>query len=134
MSEPILPVVKSMVLCEDVLPGPDATGNVHLMNVFTAITPRTHPQYPLLFPQICVFLQITDHQGAHQGQIRVRNLSTDRLVFGSSMHQIELESRLQLKLILFRIRNCPFPESGIYSVEFYWDGIWITDWRLQLKE
>src|SRR5436309_15863323 len=56
----LLPIPKSMVLCHDVLPGPEGTGNVHLMNVFGAVRPRFDPPFPYRLPRLCVFLQLTD--------------------------------------------------------------------------
>ncbi len=41
-----LPAAKTMIVCEDVLPGPEHTGNVHLMNVFSGIKPKGNPPFP----------------------------------------------------------------------------------------
>ncbi len=52
----MMPIAKSMILCQEVLPGPEGTGNVHPMNVFGAIRPRSDPPFPYRMPQMCVFM------------------------------------------------------------------------------
>jgi hypothetical protein len=128
------PVVKSMVVCEDVLPGPEGTGNVHLMNVFSSIRPRAEPLFPHRHPQVCVFLQLTDAEGRALGQIIARQQSSGSAVFGSARHVINFRDRLQVKWALFRLQDCPFPEPGLYSIEFHCAGRWLFEQSVALVE
>jgi hypothetical protein len=121
------PVVKSMILCEDVLPGPEGTENVHLMNVFSAIRPREVPSSPYRLRQLCVFLQLTDAEGHTSGHIVGRHAGSDRTVFASPRHDIQFEDRLQMKWVVFRLLNCPFPDAGLYWIEFHCDGRWLAE-------
>src|SRR5262245_36158013 len=114
-----LPTCKAMIFCEDVLPGPRDTGNVHLMNVFSAIRPRSG--FPYRFPHLCLFLQLTDGEGHVEGQVLVRQASSDRVVFDSQTQMIEFRDRLQMKWVVFHINDCPFPEPGLYWIEFHVD-------------
>jgi hypothetical protein len=127
------PVAKTMLLCHDVLPGPAGTGNVHLMNVCSSIRSRSDPPFPYRLPQLCVFLELTDVEGEAPGYIMVRQADSDWVVFQSEEHRIQFQDRLQVKWALFRITDCPFPDPGIYLVEFYLDGRWVVDYRLNLK-
>jgi hypothetical protein len=90
----LLPVAKAMILCQDVLPGPEGTGNVHLMNVFGAIRPRSDPPFPYWLPQLCVFLQLTDAAGEVPGRIVGRRADQDVPVFASPEHPIVFTGRL----------------------------------------
>ena len=121
------PVVKSIVLCDDVMPGPPGTENVHLMNVFSAIRPTRVPPFPYRLTQACVFLQLTDAEGRIEVQIIVKHLESDQIVFASSEHLIDFEHRLQAKWVLFRLRDCPLPDPGLYCIEFHCNGQWVTD-------
>jgi hypothetical protein len=127
------PVVRSMILCEDVLPGPEGTGNVHLMNVFGAIRPRSVPPFPHRHPRLCVFLQLADAQGEATGRILVRSAASEDTVFASGAHTIRFRDRLQVKWVVFRIHNCYFPEPGVYWMEFYCDGLLVAHQTVQLK-
>ena len=125
------PVVRSMILCEDVVPGPEGTGNVHLMNVFSAIRPRLG--FPYRLPELCVFLQLSDAIGQAPGRIVGCQADTDRLVFASPEHLIRFHNRLQVKWALFRLKDCPFPTPGLYWIEFHCNGRWVADQSVLLQ-
>jgi hypothetical protein len=128
------PIVKSMILCEDVVPGPAGTGNVHLMNVFSAIRPTSELAFPFLLRQLCVFLQLTDAEGVAAGRIVARAADTDAVVFWSDEHSIRFAQRLQLKWVSFRLKDrCVFPEPGVYFIEFHLDGRWFAEQPLHLR-
>ena len=124
MAEKLLPVVKSMVLCEDALPGPAGTGNVHLMNVFSNIRPRSEPAFPYHLAQLCVFLQLTDVEGQAPGHILGYHPDSGRIVLSSTRHPIQFRDRLQVKWVVFRLKDCSFPEGGVYWMSFISTGNW----------
>jgi hypothetical protein len=128
------PIAKTILLCEDVLPGPAGTGNVHLMNVFSALRPRSNPSFPLRLPKMSVFLQLTDAEGEAFGKVVVREIDSDEALFGSADHRIQFDDRLHVKWLLFRLNNCVFPSPGIYLVEFYFADRLIVDYRLPVSE
>lgn len=128
------PVAKSMILCLDVWPGPPGTGNVHLVNVCTAIRSRSMPPFPYHLNQLCVFLELTDAEGEASGSIQVRRAETDQVIFTSSDHHIRFPDRLHITRANFRITDCVFPAAGVYLVEFHLDEHWIVDRRLHLYE
>src|SRR5262245_59601941 len=105
-----------------------------MIDVFEAIRPRTHPPFPYLFPQLCVFLQLTDAEGEGPAWVSVRPAETDTEVFRSPQHRIQFPDRLHLQRTIFRLRRCCFPSRGLYFVEFYLDGQWIADRTLKLGE
>jgi hypothetical protein len=127
------PVVKSMVLCEDVLPGPEGTDNLHLMNTFTAIRPQSFPPFPHLFPQLCVFLELTDAEGEAPVWVLARHAESDREVFGSGSYSVSFPDQLHVVRAVFRLQDCRFPKPGLYSIEFFCDGQCVADHRLALE-
>jgi hypothetical protein len=128
----LIPVAKSIILCEDVLPGPGSTGNVHLMNVFSAIRPTANPPYPYRLRQLCVFLQLTDALGEGPGRIVGRQAETDRIVFSSHEQTIRFQDRLQQKWVHYRLTNCPFPTPGLYWIQFSYDDQLVGEQTLKL--
>ena len=123
----LLPGAKAMVLCEDVLPGPEGTGNVHLMNVFSTVRPRGESPFPYRLPQLSVFLALTDASGQLPGRILARRADDDEPVFASPEHVIAFAGRLQVKWVVFRLADCPLPSPGRYVVEFYCRGQLVCD-------
>ena len=119
-----LPLAKAILLCEDKLDGPANTGNIHLMNVFSAIRPES---FPHVKPQICVFLQLTDYRGEGGGNIIIRQADSETIVYFGSEHQIEFLDRRQLKWVLFKCPDCRFPAPGVYWVEFHFKGELVVD-------
>ena len=120
-----------MLLCDDVLHGPEGTGNVHLMNVFTAIRPRSG--FPHVQGGFTIFLQCVGGVGEMALRILVRSGTTDEPVFGSAERRVPIRDRLQPVRVVFRFENCWFPSAGVYFVEGYCNGQWIADQRLQLR-
>jgi hypothetical protein len=133
MENLVSPVVRAMVLSEDVLPGATATGNVHLINVFGAIRPQSDAPFPYRFPNLCVFLQLSDARGLASGRILGRSADSGNIVFASNEHPIYFRDRLQVKWVVFRLQDCYFPEAGVYWIEFYCDGSWMADQTVQLR-
>ena|SRR5262245_45927015 len=132
MARRLQPSVKTMILCEDVLPGAGGTGNVHLMNVFSEIRPQGEPPFPYRFPELCVFLQLTDAEGQASGRVVGRRADSGHIVFSSKDHLIHFQDRLQVKWVLFRVKDCPFPAPGLYWIESYCDGRWLADQTVTL--
>jgi hypothetical protein len=63
-----------------------------------------------------------------------QNADGDRLVFASPEQTIHIQDRLQVKWVLFRLSNCPFPAAGLYWIQFYCAGELVADQPLQLLE
>jgi len=92
------------------------------MGVFNAVRPRAEPAFPHRHPEFSVFLQLTDAEGDATGRITARKADSDRLVFASQAQPIQFVDRLQVKWVRFRLRDCPFPEPGLYWIQFYCAG------------
>jgi hypothetical protein len=103
------------------------------MNVFSGIRPRAEPPFPYRLPQLCVFLQLTDAVGEPAGRIVARKAAgTGAIVFASTDHVIRFWDRLQDKWVVFRLKDCPFPEPGLYCIEFQCDGQVLGDQRVRV--
>ncbi len=129
----LLPIVKSIVLCEDVLPGPKETGNVHLINAFSAIRPRGEFPFPYHPTKFCIFLELTDAEGAGNGWVAIRDAATDEIIFSGGEHAIHFEHRLRIKRVNFAIKGCVFPAPGLHLIEFFLQDQWIVDRPLEIK-
>jgi hypothetical protein len=118
----LMPIVRYLIVCEDVLVDSHNTNRLTLVNLISFILSGDHP-FPIRHPELCVFLQLRGCRGPGEGRIQVVFADTDALVFSTSTRQLPLGSDpLELASLFFRIRDCPFPEPGMYQVQFWYNG------------
>ncbi len=95
------------------------------------------PPFPVLREKICVYLVLSECHGRGVGQVRVAYVDSEpeQLLFGSPEHALDFTGRSPLELIgvVFRLRDCLFPQAGRYSVQFWYDSQKIEERPLRLK-
>ncbi len=64
----IQPVVRYMVVCEDVQTGPENLRRISLVGLISAIRSLEDPPFPLLYREICVYLLLTECRGPAEGK------------------------------------------------------------------
>ena len=117
------PFVRHMLVCEDVRGDPN---NAHVVNVFglvSTIVSADEPPFPLRHAELCVYLQVTEGRGTGEGRIVAVHADSDQIAFASSAHAISLGTDpLAVLGIVFRIRDCVFPQAGLYWIQFWYNG------------
>ncbi len=116
------PVVRHMLLCDDVRPDPD---NPHRLDVFgLASTLRVLAgAFPFVHAELCVLMMMTEVRAEGWGSIVVVDAESALAIFSGSDHRIlPASSPLDLVAAVFRIRNCRFPAPGLYEVQFRYNG------------
>lgn len=108
--------VHVLVICDEVeeLPGGE--------NLFTLSGVRTQiraPSFPYVHPQLCIYLQITGHEGIATGHIVVVNEATDEEIVQVPIAAFQLSGPLEIIPIWLRIRDCEFPEPGVYWFQMF---------------
>ena len=127
------PIVRLMVVCEDVQVSPGSPESVDLLGLMHAIRSREDPAFPLLHPGLCVFLQIT---GRGRGKARVVGVAadTERPIFASPTHHLDLGSDpLAVRGLVFRLRGCIFPGPGLYYIQFRYNEKVVAQQTLTLR-
>src|SRR4051812_19738415 len=117
-STPLLPVVKPLILCEDVAPGTGG-GRIHLVNAFDAIRSRNSPPFPYRKDEFCVYVQLSDASGELPAWVEVVDADTMDPIFQTAQHLVAFPHRRRVQRALFRIRQCLFPRAGEYLVQFF---------------
>jgi hypothetical protein len=116
----LMPIVRYLIVCEDVLVDQHKANQITLVNLISYVV-SGHP-FPLVFPELCVFLELRACRGPGDGRIQVVFADTEALVFSTSTRRLPLGTDpLELTSFYFRIRNCPFPEAGMYQVQFWYN-------------
>ncbi len=133
MAPIVLPVPKSVFLCDDVVADP-ASQKIHVLGVFNAIRPAGPEVFPYSLGQLCVFLQLIGGAGEIHAHVEILNASTEELVYTSPKHPLRFSGRHSTISACFRIRDCSFPKPGVYLVEFYCQDTFVDDRAFHVLE
>src|SRR6266481_50551 len=121
MPQVVLPNAKAIVLCDEVTWRAESQA-ADLQGVRTIIEAAV---FPYRHRQLCVYLELTRHFGRSLGFVRVIKADSEQDVFASSTHAIPFHDPLVVAQVVFRIKDCPFPEPGLYWIQFYCDEMLI---------
>lgn len=128
------PTVRYIILCENVQADPRHPRRVTLVGLISAIRSLEQPPYPLLYPEICVFLQLTECRGLAQGRVELQHADSGEVVFRSRTRSVPFGSDpLEVIGVTFRIRNCLFQQPGLYWVQFWYNEQLLAQQPLLLR-
>ena len=132
------PIIRYMLLCDDIRVDPDNPACVHVECLMSEIVSLEIPPFPLLREMLCVYLMLTECYGNGVAQIRVVYSDGEHEVplFGSPEHRLDFTGHFPLEVlgVVFRIEACLFPESGRYTVQFWYNGEILEERPLRAKE
>ena len=128
------PIVRYLIVCEDVQTAPDNLRRVTLVGLISAIRSIELPPFPLLYREICIFLQLTECRGSAEGRIEIQHADSSQAVFRTRTRTIPFGSDpLEIVAVTFRLRNCLFQEPGLYWVQFWYNEQMIAQQPLLLR-
>jgi hypothetical protein len=131
------PIVRYMLLCDDVHADPNNAACTHIDCLMSNIVSLEDPPYPLLREMICVFLVLAECRGRGRVQVIVSFVDglREQPLFGCPEHEVDFSSADPLDVIgiPFRIRDCRFPIAGAYSVQFWYNGAKLAERPLHLR-
>ena|SRR6266436_6011132 len=90
------------------------------------VTPSMCPK------QFVVFAQLIGGLGPVPFYFDVRFPQTGELVHTTNVQLLNFPHRDKLVQQVYAMKNCPFPQPGIYLVELYCVGQWVADTGLAL--
>jgi hypothetical protein len=123
MANPPSPVVRNLIVCEEIITDPKNPKRVSLLNLVHSIRPMRQPPYPLVQPRLAVFLQLTGCRGRGEVRVAIREADTDEVIFTTETHRVAFPNNpLALHGFRFRLFGCRFPEPGLYWLEFFFDN------------
>ena len=128
------PTVRYLVVCEDVQTDPEKPRRISLIGLLSTIRSVEQPAFPLLYRELCVYLQLTECRGSAEGRIEIQHADSERVVFRTRARTIPFgNDPLEVVAVNFRIRNCLFPEPGLYRVQFWYNEQMIVQQPLLLR-
>ncbi len=130
----IPPVVRHMLVCDDVTRDPDNPERLNVLGLISAIDSGEDPPFPLRHPQLSIFLQMTNGRGSGMAQVLIREADTDQFVSAGRPHRVTFPKEpLLVHGAVFRLLGCLFPRAGLYYVEFWFDGEVIAEEPLLVR-
>lgn len=128
MTVRIVPHAKAIILCDEVTRNV-ADRVVDLKGVRTTIRARS---FPYRHRRLCIYLELTGHPARSSGFVTAVRADSEQEVFATETHAISLPNPLIVVPVVFRIHDCPFPEAGLYWIQFYCNEMLVVEHRLSL--
>jgi hypothetical protein len=134
MSVNIDPFVRRMIVCDDIVRSSRNQGQLDAIGLVNYVRPETPGRYPVRLRQLAVLVELTGGRGTGEGQIVVVAADTDEPVFASPVHTWSYPADpLRVLPVVFRIRECSFPRSGVYWVQFWHRGRKFTEYAIRVE-
>ena len=128
------PIVRYMIVCNDWHADPDLPNLINITGLLYNLRPAANQAYPIRYPELCILLALTDCRGQGEGWIVCENEDTGQPAFMSSRRTITFGADpLAVIGVPFRIRNCPFHGRGLYSLQFWYNGVRLEHRLLNLR-
>lgn len=128
------PTVRYLIVCEDIQTDPIYPLRVSLLGLLNSIRSIDEPAFPLLYAELCVFVQLTECRGVGTGRIDIVHADTNTVVFRTKTHSLPLSNDpLDVRGLSFRIRNCLFSSAGLYWIQFWYNNETIAQQPLLLR-
>lgn len=117
------PVIRCFQLCENVRADPTKPQRVSLDGLLAAIRSIDVPAYPLIFPEICAYIQMTECTGTGRFRVQIHHPDTGTIVFQTRSYRGDFGTDpLVVHGMSFRLKNYRFRERGLYEFEFCYNG------------
>jgi hypothetical protein len=130
----ITPVVRYMLLCDDWRLDPANNRRLTIIGLISNIHALGDPPFPLFYKEMCVFLALTDGHGQGEGKIACVYEASGQKVFETRSRPITFgPDPLEVLGVPFRIRDISFPQPGLYSVQFWYEGVLVEERPLRLR-
>jgi hypothetical protein len=103
--------VHVLVLCDEVQRLSAAEAVYDLRRVRTGIRASS---FPYTHPQLCMYFQLSGHEGAATGRIVAVREATDEEIAFAPIDEVRLWGPLAVVPCWVRIQHCVFPAPGLY--------------------
>jgi hypothetical protein len=117
------PVVRSLILCEDIAADPRNPRRITLVNLINSIRSIDEPPSPLRYRELCVFIQLTSCREQGELRLEIREADTEGSLFATRTRTVSFPNNpVAVHGLRFRIRNLTFPAPGLYWVQFWYNN------------
>ena len=121
----IIPVVKKIFVCDDVI-GDPVSGKASVLNVWNAIRVPSH-SFPYALGKVCVFAQFRGGVGAISTHVEIVQANTGKLVRRSKAFVLSFVDRTISFRTKIELEDVVFPAAGVYFVEMFCNHQFVDD-------
>ncbi len=120
---PPVPVVRNLIVCEEVVVHPGNPKTFTLVKVLDRIRSLNEPAYPYRHKKLSAFAQLTECRRAGQARFEIVEADTNKAIFTMPNRKLALPNDpLAVHAVRIQIRNCEFPAPGLYWLNFLYDN------------
>ncbi len=122
------PDVLSLIVCDQIITD-RLTGKVSLIGMFSAIH---SPRFPVMHPQVCVHVSLTDGRGKTPLTIRIVDANEARKPLVEGKGTVEFKDPRMIANLALQFHGLRFPEPGQYRVQIWSGSSLLREARLHL--
>ena len=135
MTPGLAPVVRYLILCENVLRDAHEPSRYTLVGLLATLRPPSTSSFPLRAGDFCAYLQVTGCRGPASGRIEVVVADSEEVVYRGAEQQLAFSADpLSVFHLTLRIRQCVFPRAGLYWVRFRYNEEVLAQQPLLVRE
>jgi hypothetical protein len=127
MSSPIIPVSRSLFLCDFHVGYQD--GKVDLYGIYNALRPTAYPHEQA---HLVVFAQLVNGHGDVPFFFEVRRETDDELIRTTAERTVHFADRVTTVQVVMTLEGVVFPTPGVYAVSLFCHNTWVCDTALTL--
>jgi hypothetical protein len=131
----IVPRARYLILCDDVVPDEKRPGKFLIVGLTTLVNWPVNSTNPVRLEKLVAYLILTDGRGTGKGQIVCFNEETGVKIFSSQANRISFEGKDPAGHhgLIIRVRDCRFPQPGVYVVQFLFDDILVSEQLITVR-
>jgi hypothetical protein len=115
------PVVKVMVLCNDVRPSVDDPNQDDIVGTLTTVWPTTG-RFPIVRKKLCVYLLMSNDRGTGTAQLACVHEDTGLTVWRTTPRVLDLgDNPLVVHGDYYRMEDVILPMRGVYRFEYWYN-------------
>jgi hypothetical protein len=122
-------ILKAFVLCKEIVDSPGGSGQKDLHGAGLSLIRASGP-FPFKH-SFWVYLEITDQKPTGSIQLALMRADSGRRHFFRDV-TVEFSDPLTSTRVSIRLFDCVFPIPGVYFVELWYDGSWLSDQRFEV--
>ncbi len=131
----VAPVVRYLIICEDVQADPANPHRITIVGLLTAIRSVEYPPFPLRYREMCVFVQLTESRGPANLYVEIIHADSGQRVVRTKTRRVAFpRDPLEVHAVVFRITDLTFSEPGLYLTRFRYNEIVIAEQPVLLRE
>jgi hypothetical protein len=107
---------------------------LNIGGLLSTIHVQDMPPFPARIELLSVLLTLTEGRGRGIGQIVCVHEESDQKVFASPRREIQFgNDPLSITSVVFRLRDCPFREPGMYLFQFWYNEAKLGEQPLRVR-